>query len=765
MLPLKDVVIFPGLIIPILVGRKNSIEAVEYSMLKDKIIFAVYQKKPSEAPRPADLYNIGVISDILQILKLADGTIKILIEGRSRARLAGFLNKNKKFNMARIEEIIPVAKKGLELEAMVRGARDQFEKYVQMNPRLPEEMIGIVKGVEESDRLVDLISGHIFLNMDQKQKILEETDSVKRLSAIIKILGREIEILEIENKILGQVKNQVEKTQKTYFLHEQMKAIQKELGTVDKHTEEINELSQKIEAAHMTKEAQEKASHELERLQVMMPASPEATVIRTYLDWMVAVPWDKKTEDLIDINNAKKILDEDHFGLEKAKERILEFLAVRKLVTKMKGPILCFVGPPGVGKTSLSRSIARALGRKFVRVSLGGVRDEAEIRGHRRTYIGAMPGRIIQSLRKTQTKNPVFLMDEVDKMSVDFRGDPSAALLEVLDPEQNHAFSDHYLEVDFDLSDVFFITTANAAPSIPPALRDRMETINLPGYTEDEKLNIAINFLIAKELKNNGLSQNDCFFSPTAVKYIIRHYTREAGVRNLEREISSILRKIARKKVENPGIPKFDIQTKSLRGFLGPAKYRHLKGEEKSDIGVATGLAWTEFGGEIMQIEVAVVKGRGRITLTGQMGEVMQESAHAALTYIRSKAEELKIDPNFYRQFDIHVHVPEGAIPKDGPSAGITIAAAIVSSLTKKPVKNAVAMTGEITLRGKVLPVGGIKSKILAAHAGELKTVLLPKENKKDMADIPKKFLRRLKIHFIEEMGEVLRIAIGGEII
>jgi len=760
LLPLRDVVVFPGLIVPILVGRKSSIEAVEHAMVKDKAIFLTTQKRPAESPKPKDLYAVGVISEVLQILKLSDGSLKILIEGRSRAKVTHFSNNKSKFFMVKVEDILPLKKKGLEIEALIRTARDKFERYVHLNPRLPEEMASVIKGIDEPQRLVDTIASHIILKMDLKQGILEEVDSKQRLEALIKILSREIEILEIENKILGQVKDQVEKTQKNYFLHEQMKAIQKELGTVDEHTRQINELRGKIEACHMSKEGKEKATRELNRLSSMMPTSPEATVVRTYLDWMVSIPWDKKTEDRLNISSAQKILDEDHYGLKKVKERILEFLAVRKLVTKMKGPILCFVGPPGVGKTSLARSVARALGRNFTRLSLGGVRDEAEIRGHRRTYIGALPGRIIQSLRKAQTKNPVFLLDEVDKMSVDFRGDPSAALLEVLDPEQNHTFSDHYLEVDFDLSDVLFITTANTAPSIPPALRDRMETISLPGYTEEEKVNIAIKFLVPKGLKNHGLNKKDVHFSKHTIRHIIRHYTREAGVRNLEREIAAILRKIARKTVEKKA-RKVDITVKSLNNFLGPVKYRHTKSEKKSDVGVATGLAWTEVGGDIMPVEVAIVKGRGRLTLTGQMGSVMQESAHAALTYIRSQVDTLGLEPNFYRKFDIHVHVPEGAIPKDGPSAGITIAVALVSALIKRPVHRNIGMSGEVTLRGKVLPIGGIKSKILAAHSGGLKTVILSKENKKDLVDIPKNVLKELKLYFVDEMKEVIEIAIG----
>lgn len=762
LLPLKDVVIFPGVVVPILVGRRSSIEAVEHAMVKDKIIFVTSQKRLVETPAPEDLYKVGVISEVLQMLKLSEGSMKILIEGHSRARISHLSNRKNKFFMARVEEIPSMNRKGIEIEALMRGARDQFERYIRLNPRLPEEMAGVVAGIGDPGRLADTIASHIVLKMSIKQKILEEADSRKRLEALIRILGREIEILEIENKILGQVKNQVEKSQKAYFLHEQMKAIQKELGTVDEYTRQLNELRQKIELAHMSKEAEEKSIHELNRLASMSPTSPEATVVRTYLDWMISLPWDKKTEDHLDINSAQNILDEDHHGLKKVKERILEFLAVRKLVPKGKGPILCFVGPPGVGKTSLSRSIARALGRNFVRLSLGGVRDEAEIRGHRRTYIGALPGRIIQSLRKAQTRNPVFLLDEVDKMSVDFRGDPSAALLEVLDPEQNHAFSDHYLEVDFDLSDVFFITTANTSPSIPPALRDRMEIINLPGYTEEEKLNIAIRFLIPRGLKNHGLSERYVHFSTSAVRYIIRHYTREAGVRNLEREISSILRKIAREIVAAKKTVRVNITVKSLNKFLGPVRYRSTRSEEKSEIGVAMGLAWTEVGGDIMPVEVAIVKGRGRLILTGQMGGVMQESAHAALTYIRSRADKLRLEQNFYRQFDIHVHVPEGAIPKDGPSAGITITTALASALIKRPVHKDVGMSGEVTLRGKVLPIGGVKSKILAAHSGGLKTVILPRENKKDLIDIPGNVLKELKLHFVEDMEEVLKIAIGG---
>jgi len=665
----------------------------------------------------------------------------------------GYLN-------AGIEEIPSAAEKTMEVEALVRSLVNQFEEYVKLNQRVPTEAYATIANIADPDQLADTAASYLTMRVAEKQAILEILNPVDRIKKLTEVLNSEIGILQIEKKISSNVRKQIEKAQKEYFLQEQLKAIEKELGQKDDYKNELDELKDKVKQAKMPKEAQETALREVEKLSRMYPSSPEATVSRNYIDWLVAIPWSARTEDNLDIKNAEKILAEDHYGLDKPKERILEYLAVRKLVKSMKGQILCFVGPPGVGKTSLAKSVARALGRNFVRVSLGGVRDEAEIRGHRRTYIGSLPGRIIQSIRKAKSRNPVFLLDEVDKMSMDFRGDPASALLEVLDPEQNSTFSDHYLEVDFDLSDVMFITTANFQDNIPIPLQDRMEIIKIPGYTEYEKVKIAQGFLIPKQIKANGLKAEDIKFTPDGILRMIRRYTREAGVRNLEREIARVCRRIAKEVVKKEKDLKIRLTPNRIEKYLGPVQFTEPKKEEKNEVGVATGLAWTEAGGDIISIESTLMKGKGKMTLTGKLGEVMQESAQAGLSYIRSRARELGISDDFYKKMDIHIHIPEGAIPKDGPSAGITMATALISSLTRYPVKKDVAMTGEITLRGKVLPIGGLKSKMLAAHMVGIKTVIIPKENEKDLIEIPKNILKDLKVIPVENMDQVLEIAL-----
>ena len=762
LLPLRDIVIFPYMIVPLLVGRSRSIKALDDAMQKGQFILTSTQKNLGvEEPGEKDLYSLGTISRILQLFKLPDGSVRVLIEGKVRARVKEFLF-NKDYFKVSVEPLSKTVEKTKEIEALSRSVISQFEQYVKLNPKLPSEVISSIQGVEDMGQLADIIASHLTVKLQDKQSLLETVSPDERLSRLTRLLNSEIEILQIEKKIMGNVRRQMEKTQKEIYLQEQIKAIEKELGKKDEYGGELKELKNKILKVKMAKEAEEVALRELDKLARTYPMSPEATVTRNYIDWLVSLPWSQKSKDKLNIKEAEKILNEDHYGLEKPKERILEYLAVQKLAKKMKGEILCFVGPPGVGKTSLARSIARALGRNFVRLSLGGVRDEAEIRGHRRTYIGALPGRIIQSMSKAKTKNPVFLLDEVDKMSMDFRGDPSSALLEVLDPEQNHTFSDHYLEVEFDLSDVMFITTSNVQENIPEPLQDRMEMIKLPGYTEYEKVKIAVQFLIKKQLKANGLKEHNLYFSESAVMDIIKKYTREAGVRSMEREIARICRKVAREVVTKGETYRVTITPDKLHKFLGPPQYPEDRVEKKNEVGVATGLAWTEVGGDIMSVESSVVKGKGNLTLTGKLGDVMKESAHAALTYIRSRSRKLKIPEDFYRKVDVHIHVPEGAIPKDGPSAGITMACALVSSLTKRTVRKDVAMTGEITLRGNVLPVGGLKSKILAAHRAHMKTVLIPKENEKDLEDIPKNVRNELDIKLVSNMDEVLKIALEG---
>ncbi len=761
LLPLRDVVIFPGMIIPLFVGRPKSVGALEAAMNGDKQLILVAQKKVDiDDPAPRDLYRVGTLVHVLQMLKLPDMSIKVLVEGASRYKLK-HISTSGEFCLVQAEEVKEREEKGTHIEALVRHVRGQFESFVKLNRKVPQETLLSIVNIEDPGQLADAISAHISTKIQERQRLLSTLDHSKRLLLLSQYLQSEIEILELENKIKGEVRKQMERSQREYYLNEQMKAIQRELGREGDANEEVSKYRQRIRKAKMSKEAERKASEELRRLEAMPPMSPEAAVVRNYLDWLCDLPWSKVTRDRLDLDVAEQILNEDHYGLEKPKERILEFLAVRQLKKDLKGPILCFVGPPGVGKTSLGRSIARALGRNFVRLSLGGVRDEAEIRGHRRTYIGSMPGRIIQSLKKAASKNPVFLLDEIDKTSVDFRGDPSAALLEVLDPEQNNTFSDHYLEVEFDLSSVMFIATANVPHPIPAALRDRMEIIEIPSYTEHDKTQIAEQFLIPKQIDANGLTKHKISFQSSALLRIMRDYTREAGVRNLEREISSVCRKLA-KKVSKKELRKKStrVTPKMVESFLGVPKYRRSENDYANGIGIATGLAYTETGGEVLSTEVSLVDGKGNLFLTGKLGEVMQESAKAALTYARSRSRVLELDRDFYKRFDIHVHVPEGAIPKDGPSAGITIGTALISALTGRPVRPKLAMTGEITLRGRVLAVGGIKEKLLAAHRENISNIVLPKDNQKDLTELPEEVLKGLDIAFVEDMDQVLSRAI-----
>ncbi|NIO15548.1 MAG: endopeptidase La, partial [Deltaproteobacteria bacterium] len=761
LLPLRDMVIFPSMVAPLFVGREKSIRAIEESMRKNKVIMMATQKDAREDdPEPEHIYRMGTVCSIIQMMKMPDGTVKVLVEGKRKAKITHYIPEESYFQVL-VEYTVPEAADRVSVEALSRNVKGSFEKYVKLSKKLPSELLMTVSGIEDYEKLADTIAGHLPLKIEDKQELLETTSLAERLERIYSHLEGEIEILEVEKRIRGRVKKQMEKTQREFYLSEQMKAIKDELGHGDDEKTELAELEEKIKKKGMSKEATEKALRELKRLKMMAPMSAEATVSRTYIDWLIALPWTEKTDDKIDIDGAARILDEDHYGLEKAKERILEYLAIRKLVNKLKGPILCFVGPPGVGKTSLAKSIARALGRKFVRISLGGVRDEAEIRGHRRTYIGALPGKIIQFMKKAGTVNPVFLLDEVDKMSVDFRGDPSAALLEVLDPEQNNTFNDHYLDMDYDLSSVMFITTANTLHAIPPPLRDRMEIIRIPGYTEMEKFHIAKDHLIKKQLEENGLEKYDVTLTNPALMKVIRNYTREAGVRNLEREIASVFRKVAKEVATQEGLKGVKITAAKIRKFLGHERFRHGEKEEKGLVGIATGLAWTEFGGELLLVEVTIMPGKGKLTVTGKLGDVMQESSQAAISYVRSRTEQLGIDPEFYQKYDVHVHVPEGAIPKDGPSAGITMAVALTSALTKIPMKNDTAMTGEITLRGRVLPVGGLKEKLIAAHRAGIKKVLIPEENYSELEDVPLKIRKALEIKKVAHMDEVLGETLG----
>ena len=759
-LPLRDIVVFPGMVAPLFVGREKSIQALEYSMSLEKDVFLLAQRQAKiDDPSERELYQIGTVSTILQMLRLPDGTVKVLIEGRYRARARRYL-PNKTFFLVEVEELTDLPATEPEREALVRTVKNTFENYQKFNKKIPQELVHTINGLDDPSRLVDALVPHLGIKLEQKQEVLEIIQVSQRLEKLYEFMRGEIDILEVEQRIKGRVKKQMEKTQRDYYLNEQMRAIQKEMGEQDDFKNEIQELEKQIKRKRMSKEAGTKVRHELKKLKMMSPMSAEATVVRNYIDWLIALPWYNKSRVKLDIDEAEKILHEDHYGLEKPKERILEYLAVQSLNKKIRGPILCFVGPPGVGKTSLAKSIARATGRNFIRLSLGGVRDEAEIRGHRRTYIGALPGKIVQSLRKAKSNNPVFCLDEVDKMSTDFRGDPSAALLEVLDPEQNFAFNDHYLDIDYDLSEIFFITTANTLYSIPPPLQDRMEILRLPGYTEQEKLQIARQFLVKKQVEANGLKPEHIEISDNAILAIIRHYTREAGVRNLEREIASLCRKVAKEVVKKGMDTRVEINASSIPKYLGVSKFRYGETEEKDEIGITTGLAWTEFGGELLVTEVVLMPGKGKLIITGKLGEVMQESAQAALSYVRSRAERLGLPINFYQKMDIHIHIPEGAIPKDGPSAGITIATSIVSALLKNPVKRKVAMTGEITLRGRVLPIGGLKEKLIAAQRGKVKMVIIPKDNEKDLKDIPAKVLKSLEIFPVDSMDDVLRQAL-----
>jgi len=760
LLPLRDIIVFPHMVVPLFVGRQKSIRALEEAMGKQKSILLAAQKDAkTNEPAEDDIYRVGTLGTVVQLLRLPDGTVKVLVEGKKRARIGKYIDDGE-FFLVDAEALDETFEKTTEIEALIRTVNSTFENYVKLNKKIPPEMIMSVASIDEPSRLSDTIVAHLGIKLEDKQQLLEMMNPAERLEKVLGFMRSEIEILEVEKRIRSRVKKQMEKTQKEYYLNEQMRAIQKELGEKDEFKNEIQELEEKIKQKKMSAEAREKAEKELKKLKMMSPMSAEATVVRNYIDWIISLPWHEYTEDKLDIDDAEKVLEEDHYGLEKVKQRILEYLAVQGLVGHLKGPILCLVGPPGVGKTSLGRSIARSTGRKFVRVSLGGVRDEAEVRGHRRTYIGALPGKVIQSMKKAGSGNPVFLLDEVDKMSTDFRGDPSSALLEVLDPEQNTAFNDHYLDVDYDLSKVMFITTANNLERIPRPLQDRMEIIRIAGYTELEKLNIAKRYLIPKQREANGLHDSNITLSDSAMISLIRHYTKEAGVRSLEREIAAVCRKVAVDVVKKGRETHVKVTSKSLVPFLGPPRFRYGKAEQEHKIGMVTGLAWTDLGGELLSTEVQVLPGKGKLTITGRLGEVMQESAQAALSYVRSRAEELGLERDFYQKIDIHIHVPEGAIPKDGPSAGITMATALVSALTRIPVRHDIAMTGEITLRGFVLPIGGLKEKVLAAHRGGIRRVLIPAENEKDIQEIPSVILKSIEIETVEHMDQVLRKAL-----
>ncbi|HLE19945.1 MAG TPA: endopeptidase La [Vicinamibacteria bacterium] len=764
MVPLRDVVIFPYMMMPFVIGRSSSVRALEYSLAHDRRIFlAAQQDATTDDPKASDIYTVGTISNIVQSVKLPDGNIKVLVEGLDRGRTIECRDEEGFFKI--VAKTIPkVSESSPELEKLMSKVVSLFEQYVKLANTLQAEVKNAAVQVDDAGKLADTIASHLILPVDEKQNLLETWNPLERLTRIAGILEHEVDKLQVERRIQGRVRKQMERAQKEYYLNEKMKAIQKELGRKDDKTGELDELRKKIAQAKMSQEAEEKALQELKRLEAMPPMSAEATVSRNYLDWMLAVPWYKRTRESRSLQRAEQILEEDHFGLEKIKERVLEFLAVRQLVRKQKGPILCFVGPPGVGKTSLAKSIARATNRKFVRLSLGGVRDEAEVRGHRRTYIGAFPGQIIQMMKKAGRVNPLILLDEVDKMSMDFRGDPSAALLEVLDPEQNHCFQDHYLDVEYNLSNVMFIATANVLHTMPQALQDRLEVLRLPGYTEEEKIEIATRFLVTKQLEANGLKNKSVSFAADALQEILRRYTREAGVRNLEREIASICRKIARKLVKEGQGTAVQVTAQSIPDYLGVPKFRPRKREGKNEIGIATGLAWTEVGGELLVTEASLMYGKGGLTLTGKLGDVMQESAQTALSFIRSRAEELGIARDFNRRIDVHIHVPEGAIPKDGPSAGITMCTALVSALTNISVRSDVAMTGEITLRGKILPIGGVKEKLLAAHRAGITHIILPRDNEKDLADIPENVLNAMNIKLVETMDEVFESALTAPV-
>ena len=759
MLPLRDVVVFPHMVIPLFVGREKSIKALDEAVQAGKQIFLAAQHDATDDdPAPENIFGIGTVANILQLLRLPDGTVKVLVEGVSRAAIVNYVETEESF----VVDAAPVGEGEFddrEGEVLMRTVISEFEQYVKLNSKIPPEVLTSLSGIEDPGRLADTIAAHLTLRNDEKQKILEFGDVRECLEHILGIMESEIDLLQVEKRLRGRVKKQMEKSQREYYLNEQMKAIQKELGEMDDVPNEMEELQQKVDQAGMPKESRAKAESELKKLRMMSPMSAEATVVRNYIDWLVQVPWKKRSRVVKDLTKAESILEADHYGLEKVKERILEYLAVQQRINKVKGPILCLVGPPGVGKTSLGESIARATNRKFVRMSLGGVRDEAEIRGHRRTYIGSMPGKIIQNMSRTGTRNPLFMFDEVDKMSMDFRGDPSSALLEVLDPEQNHKFGDHYLEVDYDLSEVMFVATANTL-NIPSPLLDRMEVIRISGYTEDEKINIATRYLVGKQKRNNGLKEEEISINKQALVDIVRYYTREAGVRGMEREIAKIFRKVAKELLLDSNKKHVQVSSRNLGKYLGVRRHRYGHAEEGNRVGQVTGLAWTEVGGELLTIEAAVMPGKGKHSFTGKLGDVMQESIQAAMSVVRTRSAQYGIDVEFYQKQDIHIHVPEGATPKDGPSAGVAMCTAVISAMTGIPVHADVAMTGEITLRGEVLPIGGLKEKLLAAHRGGIGTVLIPKENEKDLAEIPKNIKGGLKIVPIRWIDEVFAVAL-----
>jgi ATP-dependent Lon protease len=761
LLPLRDIVVFPYMVVPLFVGREKSVRALEEAMQRDRALFLSAQRDAkTDNPDEGDIFKIGTLGAIVQLIKLPDGTVKVLVEGKKRARMTG-VDSSADYFLVEVEPIEDAEESTVEVEALVRSINSTFETYVKLNKKVPAEMLASVQSITDPARLSDTIVAHLNLKIEDKQRILEITSARERLEEIYGLMQAEIDVLQVETRIRSRVKKQMERSQKEYYLNEQMRAIQKELGERDELKNEIQELEEKLKDLKCPDEAREKCEKEIRKLKMMSPMSAEATVVRNYIDWILSLPWENYKVDKSDIDEAEAILDEDHYGLEKPKERILEYLAVQALVERMKGPILCFVGPPGVGKTSLGRSIARSTGRDFVRISLGGVRDEAEIRGHRRTYIGALPGKIIQGLKKAGSGNPVFLLDEVDKLSADFRGDPSSALLEVLDPEQNKAFNDHYLDLDYDLSRVMFITTANRLETIPRPLQDRMEIIHLPGYIEEEKLQIAKNFLVPKQLEAHGLQADQLTFRDQGIYEIIRLYTKEAGVRSLERELASICRKVAREVVSSKGSVSIRVGPKQVRKYLGVPKYRYGRKDAEDQVGVATGLAYTDVGGELLSIEALVTAGKGKVQISGRLGDVMQESAHAAISYVRRRAKQFGLARDFYQKVDIHVHIPEGAVPKDGPSAGITMATALTSALTGIPVRSNIAMTGEITLRGRILPIGGLKEKLIAGLRGGIETVLLPKENQRELKEVPAKIKRGLKIILVENMDDVLRHALA----
>ncbi len=759
-LSLRDVVVYPYMVIPLFVGRERSILALDQAMNVDKRIVLVTQRSPDiDVPETEDLYEVGTLATVLQLLKLPDGTTKVLVEGGDRVRITSFA-ENEEFFQAHWELLPDITETSdKELEVMMRSLVSLFEQYVKLNRKIPPELLTTLAGIDDPSRLADTVAAHLSIDLNEKQELLEMGSATARMEHLMRLVEGEMEVLQLEKRIRGRVKTQMERSQREYYLNEQMKAIQKELGDMDDAPNDMEDLARRIKEAGMSKEAKKKTSSELNKLRMMSPMSAEATVVRNYIDWVLSVPWKKRSRIRKKLDQAEAILEADHYGLEKVKERILEYLAVQQRVKAMKGPILCLVGPPGVGKTSLGRSIARATGRKFVRMSLGGVRDEAEIRGHRRTYIGSMPGRVLQNMAKVGKRNPLFMLDELDKMSMDFRGDPSSALLEVLDPEQNHTFNDHYLEVDFDLSEVMFIATANTL-NIPSPLLDRMEVIRIPGYTEDEKLNIAQRYLVPKQMEQHGLNPEEIQVSEQVLIDIIRYYTRESGVRNLEREIAKICRKVVKRLALETDRKSVTVTARNLESLLGVRQFHYGIVDEKNEIGQVTGLAWTQVGGELLKIEATLMPGKGRLTQTGHLGEVMKESIQAAMTVVRSRALSLGLDPEFHESFDAHVHVPEGATPKDGPSAGIAMCTSLVSAITKIPVRADVAMTGEITLRGKVLPIGGLKEKLLAAHRAGMRQVIIPKDNEKDLVEIPKNIVRKLDIKPVSEIDEVLELAL-----